>query len=565
MGWSLRGGAMLQMLLLHCGSADRRALLVKRAPINGASYNLEADLKPLPPIVADQEDPLMTVTRLLPNVVNTKEAEACGGGQAAGKGACLNKPGRECMWVSMIAKTIDGMNTVKSHCLPCVVDGEDIPCWAPGSNVDGGFVITDCEMRCPHQKTIAEPGYACTDESGFITQPQCFDRGVKSGSKCMFHSYVTADGKNKSICGPCTLPGIGGWGCTAVGDKGPEPDSKVTFCLSQCDVICMGPPDCPPTIAPPPPPPPPSPGIVVTESDPKKMLIAPRAFAMPTLNPNHIIKAALDRKKVASWVSFCYSQCDGSCKIQPRCPMTATTAPGDIPVPTAHPYMAEAANNMEEVASWVKFCDSQCDFICSGPPYCRVEPPPMTKEQAMSPGANAPPTLGPYAIIHGKAQEVGVVDWPIGSPPPPQSYYPVVMYRSPMDYMYTPGPYSTWGNPSALLQRQREEDAWNLYRKAHKMTQQQEMEHAVLTQLRSERDRGGMPRQEENQPPPPKAQRTGTEESLPVRNNDEGDPDLLLKPKIDAPTVPPAQFPPKRVFLQAVSSEFSRWGVGQAQ
>jgi len=312
------------------------------APYNGASFLKSAEPQPLPSTVTDEEDPATSITRLLPNIVNSKDANACGGGDQADKAKCLNKPGRECMWVRVESRNpLLAIQESHAHCLPCKIDDEEIPCWNPGAWI-GGNQVTDCEMRCPHQKRLRQPEYACSDETGFITNSQCFDKGTRSGSKCMFTSYQLANGESKSTCGPCFVSGTGGWGCPAVDSAGPEADSKITFCLSQCDVICMGPPDCPPTIAPPPPPPPPSPGVVTTGSDPKKMLLAPAPFAMPTVNPYAVAQAAAQAAKAAGWV--------------------------------------------------------------------------------------------------------------IGTPAPPKSYYPVVIYRKPQDYMFTPGPPpSSLGYPSPVL------------------------------------------------------------------------------------------------------------------
>merc|ERR1719449_387930 len=97
----------------------------------------------------------------------------------------------------------------------------------------------------------------------------------------MFIAYEDADGQSKSSCGPCNLGGTGGWGCPATGGPGPLDGSTVTSCLSQCDVFCMGPPDCPPTVAPPPPLPPPSPGIVTVESEPRKLPAAMLKAPLP--------------------------------------------------------------------------------------------------------------------------------------------------------------------------------------------------------------------------------------------------------------------------------------------
>lgn len=243
-----------------------------------------------------------------------------------------------------------------SYCLPCVIDGQDIPCWNVGAFV-AGKQVTDCEMTCPHQKRVRQPEYACGDESGFITNTQCFDKGTRSGSKCMFISYKESDGNHKSSCGPCYVAGTGGWGCPAVGDAGPSDGSEVTFCLSQCDAICPGPPACPPTVAPPPPPPPPSPGLPDVDAPANKVMLAPAPYALPTVNPFQIVQAAMNAAKAAGWA--------------------------------------------------------------------------------------------------------------IGTLPPPKTYYPVVMYRTPMDYAWTPGPPPSslgfpYVPPAALLQEQeqKEQEAW---------------------------------------------------------------------------------------------------------
>merc|ERR1719261_1120341 len=101
----------------------------------------------------------------------------------------------------------------------------------------------------------------------------------------MFIAYKDKDGEDKASCGPCQLQGSGGWGCPSVGGTGPVDGSTVVSCLSQCDVLCAGPPACPPTVAPPPPPPPPAPGIQGVSSPEDVMLSAPAPIAMPTVNP----------------------------------------------------------------------------------------------------------------------------------------------------------------------------------------------------------------------------------------------------------------------------------------
>jgi len=310
---------------------------VDQAPYNGAAFLAPQHLMVLPSRQDDEMDVGLSVTRLLRNVVNSKDASACtvGAGDPADKNSCLYKDGRECMWVEYEGRDPNkAIQDKHSHCLPCEIDGQEIPCWNVGA-MYGGSQVMACDMTCPHQKRIRQPQYTCSDESGFITESMCFDKGARSGSKCMYIQYTKEDGSSKSTCGPCAVDGTGGWGCPPVGGAGPEDGSKVGYCMSQCDVICMGPPDCPPTVAPPPPPPPPSPGVVTVASDPNEMLKAPAPFDMPTVNP--------------------------------------------------------------------------------------------------------------YAIAQAVAEAAKKAGWAIGTPPPPKSYYPVVMYRKPADYLWTPGP-----PPSAL-------------------------------------------------------------------------------------------------------------------
>merc|ERR1719183_170937 len=148
---------------------------------------------------------------------------------------------------------------------------------------------------------IMQPNYVCSDETGFVSQSVCFDKGAESGSKCMFIAYELK-GESKGSCAPCQLQGTGGWGCPPVGGPGPEQGSTVKSCLSQCDVLCAGPPACPPTVAPPPPPPPPAPGIVGVTAPEGEMLSAPAPIALPTVNPFSIIEAARDAAMKAGYV-----------------------------------------------------------------------------------------------------------------------------------------------------------------------------------------------------------------------------------------------------------------------
>merc|ERR1719389_653053 len=170
----------------------------KAAPYNGAPFLKDQPLAELPSSIEDSENPNLSVSRLLPNVVNFKKGDmACDMGDQAGKAGCLNGKlldGRECMWVRAESRNpLLAIQDSRSYCLPCEMDGEEIPCWNVGAWV-GGNQVTDCDMRCPHQKLLRQPEYACSDESGFITTSQCFDKGARSGSSCMFISYDTEDG-----------------------------------------------------------------------------------------------------------------------------------------------------------------------------------------------------------------------------------------------------------------------------------------------------------------------------------------------------------------------------------
>jgi hypothetical protein len=271
------------------------------APYNGAPFLRPASLASLPSNLVNERNPNLEVQRLIPNEINKKGPDSCSMGNQADKGACLGNPDRPCMWVSKESNNpLLPVQAVESYCLPCEIDGMEQPCWNVNAWV-GGMRVTACEMTCSHQTKIRQPEYACSDESGFITTSQCFDKGVRSGSKCMWLAYEKDDGTKKSTCGPCFISGTGGFGCPAAGGPGPESGSKITSCVDQCAVICPGPPGCPPTAVPPPPPPPPSPGVVQTAASPDSMLIAPAPVAMPTINPYAVAQAAMEAAKKAGW------------------------------------------------------------------------------------------------------------------------------------------------------------------------------------------------------------------------------------------------------------------------
>jgi len=256
----------------------------------------------LPSHEADRASAEMSVYRLASASSGSDAVgpHACDMGDQADEKKCLGVDGRGCMWTR--AETRDPLKRVQasnSYCLPCRIDDLAIPCWNVGAWMSGKQV-THCSMSCLHQQTLTQPEYACSDDTGFISQSQCLDKGTRSGSKCMFVAYEDQAGKKLSSCGPCQLQGSGGWGCPAVGNAGPIQGSTVSSCLSQCDTLCAGPPACPPTVAPPPPPPPPSPGVVRVSSPAHEMLSVPGPSA-PTANPYTVIQAARDAAEAAGF------------------------------------------------------------------------------------------------------------------------------------------------------------------------------------------------------------------------------------------------------------------------
>eukprot|EP00971_Amphidinium_carterae_P261791 5193211-Amphidinium_carterae.1 len=152
---------------------------------------------------------------------------------------CLSRPGRGCMWTHVVGAdtTVPSQGQVSySYCLPCNLDGEELPCWNPGAWV-GGLQVKDCQMSCSHQTRLWQPGYACTDTTGSIRKAQCFEQGAQSDSKCMFLAMEDGSGTEKTACAPCELPGTGTWGCPTTSEDG----WTVTECDSQCNLPCEGP------------------------------------------------------------------------------------------------------------------------------------------------------------------------------------------------------------------------------------------------------------------------------------------------------------------------------------
>lgn len=218
-----------------------------QAPYSGASFTAAMFDERLPRVDQDAADHNTEVARLRGQIKgNNTGPGSCDLGTMASKEACLQVE-RGCMFTRLeVNDPSAGTKASNSYCLPCELDGEELPCWSVGAFV-GAAQVTECIMSCSHQKRVFQPGYACTDGIGG-TQAECFERGTSSGSKCMFVAFEDSKGQNKAQCGPCSLPGSGTWGCPVLGAEGPEDGSKVLSCASQCDEPCVGgPPKCPPT------------------------------------------------------------------------------------------------------------------------------------------------------------------------------------------------------------------------------------------------------------------------------------------------------------------------------
>ncbi|CAD7969101.1 unnamed protein product [Amoebophrya sp. A25] len=269
------------------------------APVSGSPFLVNAPLQAMPTEALDDEDTEMMVSRERYYARNAKGPEACTSiGQNPLKEDCLSVEGRDCMWVSLQS---GGIRNAKSYCMACDIDRQEVPCWNKGATVSGD-VVEECEMRCPHQKQIRQPEYACIDESGFLTQAQCFELGTASNSRCMYLSYEGGDGAPASACAPCEVAGTGTWDCPATGSEG-----KLGK-LVGCDSMCAAPPPPPPPGVVPPPPPPENPGLRGTSlkqaSAEHAMIDAPFPVAPPDPpSPQEIVAAAEAAKAAAALAS----------------------------------------------------------------------------------------------------------------------------------------------------------------------------------------------------------------------------------------------------------------------
>lgn len=271
------GALLLTWGFWPCAEAD--------APISGSPFVFARPLN----FESVKPRPGLKITEMIPPVTEFASG-GCHDGNHATKDKCLTAPGPGCMWTRV--ETEDPSLAVQasnSYCLPCTVDGQDIPCWSMGATF-GSMVVKDCVMSCSHQLRMAQPYQACSEGPGGVSETECFARGGET-SKCMYLAYEDDSGSVQSQCGPCTLPGTGTWGCPNVGAKGVG-NTTVRHCASQCEKPCAGPPDCAPTLAPPPVASP-NPGIARVASPATEMLSAPSGVNEPPPNPMAVVQAAI--------------------------------------------------------------------------------------------------------------------------------------------------------------------------------------------------------------------------------------------------------------------------------
>lgn len=137
---------------------------------------------------------------------------------------CLSKSSK-CMWLATKGKNL---------CLPCEWGGVPVPC-APIGGIWDGSKVTSCEMGCSHQHMLTKAS-PCIDVSGSISNGDCFAKGDSALVKCQWTQYVGNFAGTKSICGPCSVAGVGQIPMYDPGNIGPEAGSTVTLAASQCQM-----------------------------------------------------------------------------------------------------------------------------------------------------------------------------------------------------------------------------------------------------------------------------------------------------------------------------------------
>lgn len=280
-------GALWFLCLLLGAAAEEAA-----APLNGAPFKFarKLDFSNVEPRTG------LKITKLKPPAADELPS-GCHDGDQANKDKCLTTPGKGCMFTKVESDDPTLLvQATNSYCLPCELDGEDIPCWSVGS-LYGNMVVKECTMSCSHQKRMQQPYHACSEGPGGVSESECFARGDGEVTKCMYLAYEDSNGQVQSQCGPCTLPGSGSWGCPAAGSKGAD-NTTIRHCASQCEKPCAGPPDCAPTITPPPVVAP-NPGVARVASPPSQMLSAPTGGGAVDANPMAVVQAAILAAKAA--------------------------------------------------------------------------------------------------------------------------------------------------------------------------------------------------------------------------------------------------------------------------
>ncbi len=126
-------------------SSKLQHLQMKASPVSGAPFLLKTPLKAMPTEEDDDINPQLFITREQFVNKNAKPPSACDLGTNPSKDDCMAVSGRECMWVSLNSA---GIRNAKSHCLPCEIDNNKIPCWNVGAKINGD-TVEECQMQCP--------------------------------------------------------------------------------------------------------------------------------------------------------------------------------------------------------------------------------------------------------------------------------------------------------------------------------------------------------------------------------------------------------------------------------
>lgn len=225
---------------------------------------------------------------------------ACSDTAAVSKDTCLGKS-TKCMFLEFDKRNL---------CLPCEWSGANLPCVPEGAAYPQG-TVRSCDMSCDHQEIVSKVS-DCTDLSGDISQPDCYEKGSSAGISCMWTAYRQSSGRLKTMCGPCNVDGYGVLNRAAPGTPGPEAGSIVEHSFSQCEdrvtgrlKPCFDPEGCPRAVAPMPP----SKGDKPVVTDVVRLGMnttadAPKYYAVPVPPPykkEEFVEAAAVAAKAAGW------------------------------------------------------------------------------------------------------------------------------------------------------------------------------------------------------------------------------------------------------------------------